>query len=137
MDDSSTTIAADPALAPDSAEHPEVFETVELLTSDLQNAVADDGRSDDVVDEPAFEQLVSSAIEKIGGELLFQVHFAEQEEHVAAVSMGSGDERQFVLIILPADGGPLRVEPAEASANPLAALAKSYAGVAQAYKAAA
>ena len=142
MDNSAATITADPTTLLESGGEEAQnasLDAVELLASDLQNAANDDTQPEGSVDEPAFEDLVQSAIEKIGGELLFRVHFdnAEQSEHVAAVSMGNGDERQFVLIILPADGGPVRVEPAGESANPLAALAESYAGVAQAYKAAA
>jgi hypothetical protein len=87
--------------------------------------------------ERDFGAIVRTAVDKIGGEILFEVENVPESGHVAAVSMGAGEARRFVLVIQPNDGSPLRVEPAEESASPLAALAESYAGLVDAYKKAA
>lgn len=89
-------------------------------------------------DEQHFETVVRDALEGVGGVLLFKMRF-EQEgggEHVAAASVGDGDNRRFLLLTLPAGGEKLRVEPAARSKSPLAMIAASYAGLAEAMAAA-
>lgn len=109
----------------------------------VSSAIDEDALSEDLAEsldlemENDFGALVRSAAAKIGGEILFEVENVPDSGHVAAVSMGAGEQRRFVLVIQPSDGSPLRVEPAEESVNPLAALAESYAGLVDAYKKAA
>ena len=71
--------------------------------------------------------------------LLFKVRLGTGEEghHVAAAVVGDGEARQFLLLTLPASGGPLKVETAARSGNPLAGIAASYAGLMDVFKAAA
>jgi len=123
-----------------------------VLPADAATAEAEEARSSSI-DEDAlgedlaesldlemerdFGAIVRTAVDKIGGEILFEVENVPDSGHVAAVSMGAGEARRFVLVIQPSDGSPLRVEPAEESASPLAALAESYAGLVDAYKKAA
>lgn len=87
--------------------------------------------------DPDFGDVVRSAVDRIGGEILFEIDDVPESGHVAAVSVGDGDLRRFLLVVQPKDGSPLRVEPTEDSANPLAALAESYAGLVEAFKKAA
>ncbi|MGO4841136.1 hypothetical protein AB4144_53670, partial [Rhizobiaceae sp. 2RAB30] len=56
--------------------------------------------------------------------------------HVAAVTLGSGDHRRVALVIVPMEGA-MRIEPADTSTNPVAAIARSYVGLVDAYKSAA
>jgi len=85
-----------------------------------------------------FERSLQTALAATGGILLFQMRIdhPDKRESVAAISIGTGAERRFFLIILPAEGGKLRVEPVETSDNPLAHIAAAYAGLADRYKAA-
>lgn len=111
----------------------------ETLSSPVdEEALGEDlAESLDLEMERDFGAIVRTAVDKIGGEILFEVENVPESGHVAAVSMGAGEARRFVLVIQPSDGSPLRVEPAEESASPLAALAESYAGLVDAYKKAA
>ncbi len=89
-------------------------------------------------DPAAFDEALKQVLSSAGGELLFR--FTEDSaigEKIAAVRLGDGEARLIALVILPPHGDPLRVEPVEESANPLAALAKSYASLIDAWKAAA
>lgn len=89
-------------------------------------------------DPAAFDAALNQVLSSAGGELLFR--FAEDSaagDKIAAVRLGDGEARLIALVILPPHGAPLRVEPAEESANPLAPLAKSYASLVDAWKAAA
>ncbi|RWH25693.1 MAG: hypothetical protein EOQ76_19265, partial [Mesorhizobium sp.] len=58
-------------------------------------------------------------------------------QHVAAASVGDGGNRQFLLLTLPTAGGALKVETAARSSNPVAGIAAAYAGLMDAFKAAA
>src|SRR5690606_21358484 len=80
--------------------------------------------------EHGFEGSVKRAVESVGGRLLFQMRLdgADDCERVAAVSMPSGKEEHFALIVLPADGGSPRVEAAETSRHPIAGITAAYAG---------
>lgn len=78
-----------------------------------------------------FEASVRDGLEAVGGLFLFEMRadaFADCQR-VAAASVGQGEDRLLVLVILPSDGGPMRVEPASASSSPLAGFAASYAGL--------
>ncbi|HHZ10005.1 MAG TPA: hypothetical protein GX405_14635 [Rhizobiales bacterium] len=103
------------------------------------SADIDDGEGPAKAFDPAaFDEALNHVLSTAGGELLFR--FPEDVasgEKVAAVRLGDGEARLIALVILPPHGNPLRVEPVEASENPLAALAKSYASLVDAWKAAA
>ncbi len=91
------------------------------------------------VSEAEFQVVVQGALEAVGGRLMFKmlVGSGEDAQHVAAASVGTGAERQFLLLTLPAGGGQLKVETAARSNSPLARIAASYAGLMDAFKAAA
>lgn len=89
-------------------------------------------------DPAAFDEALNQVLSSAGGELLFR--FTDDTavgEKIAAVRLGDGEARLIALVILPPHGDPLRVEPVEESKNPLAALAKSYASLVDAWQAAA
>lgn len=94
--------------------------------------------SDEVSDND-FEEVVRGALEAVGGTLLFKMKVGQDGEahHAAAAAVGLGDDRQFLLLTLPAHGGRLKVETASHSESPLARIAESYAGLMDVLKAAA
>jgi hypothetical protein len=133
------------SLAPDLAETPKADDVTPPAEEPVSPAIDEEALGEDLAEsldlemelDPDFGAIVRSAVDKIGGEILFEVENVPESGHVAAVCMGDGDARRFVLVIQPSDGSPLRVEPTEESGNPLAALAQSYAGLVDAYKKAA
>lgn len=85
-----------------------------------------------------FEDSIRAALEKTGGEILFQMRIENEDcQRIAAVRIGEGEEREFALVIMPPDGGMMRVEPLAHSTNPLARITESYAGLMDVFKAAA
>jgi hypothetical protein len=89
-------------------------------------------------DPAAFDEALNQVLSSAGGELLFRfTNDTAVGEKIAAVRLGDGEARLIALVILPPHGDPLRVEPVEESKNPLAALAKSYASLVDAWQAAA
>jgi hypothetical protein len=60
-----------------------------------------------------FEESIQAALKDIGGgDLLFQMRLDREDcQRVAAVRIGSGEEQQFALVIMPPGGGLMRVEP--------------------------
>lgn len=82
-------------------------------------------------DEADFGQALAAALEDVGGTLLFNMPMAESADcrHVAAVSLGVGEGRQFALVVQPPKGGMPDVERAEDSSNPLAGIVAAYAGL--------
>jgi len=60
----------------------------------------------------------------------------EDCQRIAAVRIGSGEEQQFALVIMPPGGGLVRVEPVEQSSNPLAPITESYASLMDMFRAA-
>jgi len=89
-------------------------------------------------DPAVFDEALNRVLSSAGGEVLFRIAGdAEEAEKVAAVRLGDGEARLIALVILPPNGAPLRVEPVDDSANPLAPLARSYASLVDAWKAAA
>ena len=75
-----------------------------------------------------FEQAVRHALEKAGGALLFHMRGRASSDWVAAASVGTGPERQILLLTVSPEG-ELRVEPAEGSENPIARIAAPFADV--------
>jgi hypothetical protein len=85
-----------------------------------------------------FEESIHTALNEIGGEMLFQMRLEREDcQRIAAVRIGAGEEQQFALVIMPPGGGLMRVEPVEQSNYPLAMIAKSYAGLVDTFRAAA
>jgi len=114
--------------AEDAAAAGESLETVEFeLALQNQNLVS-----------LGFEESIRTALEGVGGEVLFQMRLEEQDcQRVAAVRIGKGDDQEFALVIMPPGGGIMRVEPVGQSTNPLAMIAESYAGLVDVFRAAA
>lgn len=83
------------------------------------------------VSNTLFEDMVREAIEGVGGTLLFRMKVGNDDDayHAAAAAVGNGDGRNFLLLTLSARGGPLKVETAAQSNDPLARIAESYAGL--------
>jgi hypothetical protein len=81
--------------------------------------------------EGDFAGCIVSALETVKGTLLFQMQIDDVEDarHVAAISVGHGERREYALVILPHGADAVRVERASESEDPLAALAPSYAGL--------
>jgi hypothetical protein len=85
-----------------------------------------------------FEESILTALKATGGEILFQMRLENKDcQRVAAVRIGREDERQFALVIMPPDGGLMRVEPVAHSSNPVAKITESYAGLMDVFHAAA
>lgn len=78
-----------------------------------------------------FAGCVVSALETVKGTLLFQMQIDAEAagRKVAAVSVGHGETREYALVILPDGADSVRVERADESDDPLAAIAPSYAGL--------
>lgn len=86
-----------------------------------------------------FAAVVDGALEAVSGKLLFSMCVLNEgaDEYVAAASVGDGENRQYLLLSLPAKGGSLKVETASKSSNPAARIAEAYAGLMDALKVAA
>jgi hypothetical protein len=91
------------------------------------------------VTEDDFTAVMTEALEAVGGRLLFKsrVQDEDQEQHVAAASVGEGSEFRILLLTQPVDGGALKVEAVAKSDHPLARIAPAYAGLMDVLKAAA
>lgn len=78
-----------------------------------------------------FEGTVRRAVETIGGRMLFHMRMDGMSDcdWVAAVELGEDEEKSHVLVVQPAEGGPLRVEDAAASTIPVARIAAPYASL--------
>jgi hypothetical protein len=109
------------------------------LAESLEDLVPEEASNTKTVSEDEFVEVVGGALEAVGGKLLFKMCVENQGEgqHVAAASVGDGDNRQFLLLTLPTTGGSLKVETTSRSSNPVAGIAAAYAGVMDAFKAAA
>jgi hypothetical protein len=133
MDPQSTTEAAttEPTTTEMAAAETAVSDTLEAVELELalhnQNLVS-----------LGFEESIRTALEGIGGEILFQMRIENEDcQRIAAVRIGHGEERAFALVIMPPGGGLMRVEPVAQSTNPLARITESYAGLLDVFKAAA
>jgi hypothetical protein len=93
----------------------------------------------DAVSDETFEHLVRQALDAVHGTMLFKMRLGNDDDghHVAAASIGDGGSQQFLVLTLPVGGGRLRVETAAKSESPVARIAASYAGLAQAFATAA
>jgi hypothetical protein len=122
------TAEPEPAVAPVVQTSDDSLEAVELeLALQNQNLIS-----------LGFEESISTALNEIGGEMLFQMRLEREDcQRIAAVRIGAGEQQQFALVIMPPGGGLMRVEPVEQSSNPLAIIAKSYAGLVDTLRAAA
>ena len=70
--------------------------------------------------------------------MLFQMRLENEDcQRVAAVRIGTASERELALVIMPPDGGLMRVEPVAQSSNPIATITESYAGLMDVFRAAA
>ncbi|MER8395434.1 hypothetical protein NKH10_26790 [Mesorhizobium sp. M1340] len=115
------------------------------LAESLADLVAADVAQADLVpdaktvSEDEFVEVVGGALEAVGGTLLFKmcVENEGESQHVAAASVGDGGNRQFLLLTLPTSGGALKVETTSKSTNPVAGIAAAYAGLMDAFQAAA
>ncbi|MER8908924.1 hypothetical protein NKH99_14725 [Mesorhizobium sp. M0854] len=115
------------------------------LAESLADLVAADVAQADLVpdaktvSEDEFVEVVGGALEAVGGTLLFKMCVVNEGEaqHVAAASVGDGGNRQFLLLTLPTNGGALKVETTSKSTNPVAGIAAAYAGLMDAFQAAA
>ncbi|MER8823848.1 hypothetical protein NKH70_29440 [Mesorhizobium sp. M0991] len=109
----------------------------DLVATDVAPAdLVPDGKT---VSEDEFVEVVGGALEAVGGTLLFKMCVENEGEaqHVAAASVGDGGNRQFLLLTLPTSGGALKVETTAKSTNPVAGIAAAYAGLMDAFQAAA
>jgi hypothetical protein len=111
----------------------------EALENSLAESLADLVPDAKTVSEDEFVEVVGGALEAVGGTLLFKLCVPNEGEgqHVAAACVGEGGNRQFLLLTLPTGGGPLKVETASRSTNPVAGIAAAYAGLMDAFQAAA
>ncbi|MER8680416.1 hypothetical protein [Mesorhizobium sp. M1405] len=115
------------------------------LSEGLADLVAADVAQADLVpdaktvSEDEFVEVVGGALEAVGGTLLFKmcVENEGESQHVAAACVGHGGNRQFLLLTLPTSGGALKVETTSKSTNPVAGIAAAYAGLMDAFQAAA
>ncbi|MER8530090.1 hypothetical protein [Mesorhizobium sp. M0598] len=115
------------------------------LAESLADLVAADVAQADLVpdakavSEDEFVEVVGGALEAVGGTLLFKMCVENEGEaqHVAAACVGEGGNRQFLLLTLPTSGGALKVETTAKSTNPVAGIAAAYAGLMDAFQAAA
>ncbi|MER8963426.1 hypothetical protein [Mesorhizobium sp. M0701] len=115
------------------------------LAESLADLVAADVAQADLVpdakavSEDEFVEVVGGALEAVGGTLLFKmcVENEGESQHVAAACVGDGGNRQFLLLTLPTSGGALKVETTLKSTNPVAGIAAAYAGLMDAFQAAA
>ena len=109
------------------------------LESTLAESLADLAPDTKTVSDDEFAEVVGGALDAVGGTLLFKmcVDSDGEGQHVAAACIGDGGNRQFLLLTLPTAGGALKVETAARSTNPVAGIAAAYAGLMDAFKAAA
>lgn len=99
--------------------------TISLETIELELAL----QSQDRV-QAGFEGAVRQALAKAGGTLLFHMRLDDGDaaRWTAAVSVGDGDQRQFLIVTIPAEGD-VSIEPLDRSAEPLARIAPAFAEV--------
>ena len=109
-------------------------QTEGTLEQSVSEQAAELPKQGETVSDAHFEQVVRDALEGVGGMLLFKMRLDGETgaDHVAAAAIGEGAERRLLLLTLPAGATQLKVETAAKSSNPLAAIAASYAGLADA-----
>jgi hypothetical protein len=94
--------------------------------------------TDDQARESRFAQAAGAAVADHAGVVLFSLTagLGVERRHVAAAAIGMPGEREFLILSMPVEGGQVAVEPAEGSADPVALIAASYAGLVDALAAA-
>jgi len=105
---------------------PELAPAHSLETIELELAL----QSQDTV-QNGFEGAVRQALARTGGVLLFHMRMEDDAgapRWTAAVAMGNGEDRQFFIVSIPADGA-VRIEPLAQSDEPLARIAPAFADV--------
>lgn len=77
----------------------------------------------------SFEYRVDSALEAVGGSLLFYMPDGCKPgvAKIAAVSIGREDQRSTLLVLLEEDGESIRVESCAGHTSPISAVALSFA----------
>ena len=137
MDAQSTTELASGALTAEIAAA-EALATEQTETNSLEAVELELALQNQNLVSLGFEESIQTALKAIGGEMLFQMRLENDDcQRVAAVRIGSEDERQFALVIMPPDGGLMRVEAVAQSSNPIARITESYAGLMDVFRAAA
>lgn len=113
-----------------------VAEELENVVTEAAVEISPAGKA---VSDEKFEEVVCEALDAVHGAILFKMRIGDGDDcqHVAAASIGEGDGRQFLVLTLPINGGRLRVETAAKSKSPIAGIAASYAGLAEAFATAA
>ena len=108
------TVSPTPESVPENAQAETVSETREAADAQFETAIAE-------------------TVNTVGGVVLFQMTLDEGEasHRVAAISIGAGEEREIVILDLPAEGGSVSVQPAAQSELPIASIAAAYAGLAE------
>lgn len=111
----------------------------EMLETALAESLGEIVPEQKPVSDDEFALVAAESLKMAGGRLLFRVRtgHGEAEEHVAAGCVGDDAGRQYLLLSQPVSGGPLKVETASKSGNPLAGIAASYAALMDALNAAA
>ncbi len=90
------------------------------------------------VSEERFEEIVLAALDCVGGTMLFKMitGAGDDARHVAAGAVYEGEGRHYLILSMPISGGRLQVEQAANSKSPIAAIAASYASLADIFGAA-
>jgi hypothetical protein len=101
------------------------------LESMLAESLIEPAAEPHTVSDDDFAAVVAEAVESVGGRLLFRIRVRDndQEQHVAAASVGEGSGLHFLLLTQPVPGGALKVESTSKSSHPLARIAPAYAGL--------
>jgi hypothetical protein len=83
------------------------------------------------IESEGFEAAIAAAADSAGGALLFDMPMPAETDcrRVAAVSIGSGEDRLLMLVTQPSDDEALRVEAVEKSSHPVARIVAAYAGL--------
>ncbi len=107
----------------------------QLLVDDLDKAVIAEipvARTTEAVSDDHFEEIVLAALDCVGGTMLFKMMTGSGDDakHVAAGAVYEGEGRHYLILSMPIAGGPLQVEQAANSKSPIAAIAASYASLA-------
>jgi hypothetical protein len=83
------------------------------------------------LESEGFEAAIAAAADSAGGALLFDMPMPAETDcrRVAAVAIGSGEDRLLMLVTQPKDEDALRVESVDKSTHPVAGIVAAYAGL--------
>jgi hypothetical protein len=83
------------------------------------------------LESEGFEAAIAAAADSAGGALLFDMPMPPETDcrRVAAVAIGSGEDRLLMLVTQPKDEEALRVESVDQSTHPVAGIVAAYAGL--------